>query len=319
MITMIDHPLKVFGGTGNAQLAQAICKYLKISLGAAKIERFPDGERFIKLEDDVRGRDCFIVQPTCLPVDDNLMELLIFLDCLHRASATRITAVVPYFGYARQDRKDEGRVPVTAKLVANLIATAGADRVLAIDLHAEQIQGFFDIPVDHLTAGPVLVKYFKSRKLSDLTVVAPDVGNMKTAAQYAAALGGELAIIHKRRVSGSEVECYEIIGTVEGRNIVMCDDMITTAGTLCGAAKLLVERGAKKIIAGATHGILAGEAVDRIKAAPLDEVIVTDTVPLNHKAASLKNIKVLTVADLLGEAIGRIHNNESISIMFDGD
>jgi len=316
---MKDHPLKIFGGTGNEQLAKAICKYLKISLGMAKTERFPDGERFIKLEDDVRGRDCFVVQPTCRPVDDNLMELLIYLDCLRRASAARITAVVPYFGYARQDRKDEGRVPITAKLVANLIATAGADRVLAIDLHAKQIQGFFDIPVDHLTAEPVLVKYFKSRKLSNLTVVAPDVGNMKTAAQYASALGGELAIIHKRRVSGSEVQCDEIIGAVEGRNIVMCDDMITTAGTLCGAAKLLAERGARKIIAGATHGVLAGEAVERIKAAPLDEVVVTDTVPLNDKAASFENLKILTVAELLGDAISRIHKNESVSIMFEED
>jgi ribose-phosphate pyrophosphokinase len=316
---MMNHPLIVFGGTGNSRLAQAICKYLRMPLGAAKIDFFPDGEKFIKLEEDVRGRDCFIVQPTCSPVDDNLMELLIFLDCLRRASAARITAVVPYFGYARQDRKDEGRVPITAKLVANLIATAGADRVLSIDLHAKQIQGFFDIPVDHLTAEPVLVKYFKSRKLSDLTVVAPDVGNMKTAAQYASALGGELAIIHKRRVSDSEVECNEIIGEVEGRNIVMCDDMITTAGTLCGAAKMLKGRGVKKIIAGATHGVLAGGAVERIKAAPFDEVVVTDTVPLNDKAASLENIKVLTVAPLLGEAIGRIHKDESVSIMFDED
>jgi ribose-phosphate pyrophosphokinase len=309
----------VFGGTGNPQLARAICKYLRLPLGAAKIERFPDGERFIKLEDDVRGRDCFVVQPTCSPVDENLMELLIFLDCLRRASASRTTAVIPYLGYARQDRKDEGRVPITAKLIANLIVTAGADRVLAIDLHAKQIQGFFDIPVDHLTAGPVLVKYLRKKKLSDLTVVAPDVGNMKTAALYAAALGGELAIIHKRRVSGSEVECDEVIGVVEGRNIVMCDDMITTAGTLCGAAKMLKERGAEKIIAGATHGVLAGGAVELIKAAPFDEVIVTDTVPLNNKAASLENIKVLTVASLLGEAIGRIHKDESVSIMFDED
>ncbi|HIJ66848.1 MAG TPA: ribose-phosphate pyrophosphokinase [Planctomycetes bacterium] len=316
---MKDHPLKVFGGTGNGQLAQSICKYLKIPLGAAKIERFPDGERFIKLEDDVRGRDCFVVQPTCSPVDDNLMELLIYLDCLRRASAARITAVIPYFGYARQDRKDEGRVPVTAKLVANLISTAGADRILAIDLHAKQIQGFFDIPVDHLTAGPVLVKYFKGRGLTDLTVVAPDVGNMKTAAQYASALGGELAIIHKRRVSGSEVRCDEIIGTIEGKNIVMCDDMITTAGTVCGAAKLLKDRGAGMILAGATHGVLAGEAVRRIQASPIDEVIVTDTVPLNDKSASLENIKVLTVSELLGEAINRIHNNESVSIMFEED
>jgi ribose-phosphate pyrophosphokinase len=316
---MIYHPLKIFGGTGNPELAKAICEYLGEPLGVANIERFPDGERFIKLEDDVRGRDCFVVQPTCSPVDENLMELLIFLDCLRRASAARITAVTPYFGYARQDRKDEGRVPVTAKLAANLITTAGADRALAIDLHAKQIQGFFDIPVDHLTAEPVLVKYFKSKKLSNLTVVAPDVGNMKTAAQYASALGGELAIIRKRRVSGGEIECNEIIGEIENRNIIMCDDMIATAGTLCGAAKLLKERGAKKIIAGATHGVLAGQAVGRIKDAPFDEVIITDTIPLNDNTGSLDNIKVLTVSELFGEAINRIHRSESISSMFNHD
>ena len=311
--------IKVFGGTGSPRLANAICEYLGIQLGEARIDRFPDGEKFIKLGDDVRGRDCFVIQSTCAPVDENIVELLIYLDCLRRASASRITAVVPYFGYARQDRKAEGRVPITAKLVANLITTAGADRVLSVDLHAQQLQGFFDIPVDHLTAEPVFARYLRSKKLADITVVAPDVGNMKTAAQYASVLGGELAIIHKRRVSSSEVECDEIIGVVEGRNIVMCDDMITTAGTLCGAAKLLKERGAKKILAGATHGVLAGGAVERIKAIPFDEVIVTDTVPLNHKAASLENIKVLTVAPLLGEAIGRIHKNESVSIMFDED
>ena len=313
---MIYHPIKVFGGSGNPALTEAICKYIDVPMGGAKIDRFPDGEKIIKLEEDVRGADCYVVQSTCKPVDDNTMELLVFLDCLKRASASRITAVIPYFGYARQDRKDEGRVPITAKLVANLITIAGADRVVGMDLHAAQLQGFFDIPVDHLLAERELVKYFKSKNLADLTVVAPDVGNMKTASRYASALGGELAIIHKRRVSGSEVECDEIIGDVAGRNIVMCDDMISTAGTLCGAANLLKERGAKRIIAGATHGVLVGKAVERLEQAPFDEVIVTDTIPLNDEAKKLKNIKVLTVSGLLGEAITRIHRNESISSMF---
>ena len=313
---MINHPIKVFGGSGNPALTEAICEYIDVPLGKVKIDRFPDGEKIIKLEDDVRGADCFVVQSTCTPVDANLMELLIFLDCLKRASAARITAVVPYFGYARQDRKDEGRVPITAKLVANLITIAGADRVVGIDLHAAQLQGFFDIPVDHLLAERELVKYFKSKNLKDLTVVAPDAGNMKTASRYASALGGELAIIHKRRVNGSEVECNEIIGEVAGRNIVMCDDMISTAGTLCGAANLLKKRGAKRIIVGATHGVLVDQAVERLEQAPFDEVVVTDTIPLNDEAKKLKNIKVLTVAGLLGEAITRIHKNESISSMF---
>jgi len=313
---MKNHPFKVFGGMGNPQLTESICEYLGIEQGLAKVERFPDGEKHVKLEDDVRGTDCFIVQPTCMPTDENLVELLIFLDCFRRASVARITAVVPYFGYARQDRKDEGRVPITAKLTANLIVTAGADRVLAIDLHAAQIQGFFDILVDHLTAEPVLVKYLKSKNLKDLTVVAPDVGNMKTASRYAAALGGELAIIHKRRINGSEVACQEVIGDVKDRNIVMCDDMISTAGTICGAAELVRQRGAKRIIVGATHGVFAGQATERIEKAPFDEVIITDTIPLKDSVKKLSKIKVLTVAKLLGEAIRRIHNDESISSMF---
>jgi len=282
--------IKVFGGGSNTKLSESICSYLGVHLGAAKIETFPDGEKMIKLEDDVRGKDCFVIQST---------------------------AVIPYFGYARQDRKDEGRVPITAKLVANLITTAGADRVLSIDLHAAQLQGFFDIPVDHLTAEPVLTRYFKDRKISDLTVVAPDAGNMKTASRYAAVLGGELAIIHKRRVNGSEVESNEIIGQVEGRNIVMCDDIISTAGTLCEAAKLLEKRGAKKVIAGATHGVLAGKAVERLNEAPFDEVIVTDTIPVTDGSRKIRNLKVLTVAELFGEAIKRIHRDESISSMFE--
>jgi len=315
---MINHPTIVFSGTSHPKLSEMICQYLKMQLGKARIWRFPDGEKIIKLESDVRGKDCFVVQSTCEPVDENLMELLIYLDCLRRASAARITAVVPYFGYARQDRKDEGRVPITAKLAANLITTAGANRLLSMDLHAAQLQGFFDIPVDNLTAEPVIVHYLKAKKLKDLTVVAPDVGNMKTASRYASALGAELAIIHKRRLNGSEIACEEVIGEVKGRNIVMCDDMITTAGTICGAATLLKKRGAGQIIAGATHGVLAGPAVERIQKAPLDEVIVTDTVPMNDKCEDLKNLEVLSVAELLGEAVQRIHMNQSVSSMFNG-
>jgi ribose-phosphate pyrophosphokinase len=315
---MLNHPTIVFSGKSHPQLAEAICGYLDAQLGSARIWCFPDGEKIIKLESDVRGRDCFIVQSTCEPVDENLVELLIFLDCLRRASAARITAVVPYFGYARQDRKDEGRVPITAKLVANLITTAGADRLLSVDLHANQLQGFFDIPVDHLTAEPVIVRYLKKKRIPKLTVVAPDVGNMKTASRYASALGAELAIIHKRRISGSEIVCDEVIGDVQDRNIVMVDDMITTAGTICGGAELLKKRGAKNIIAGATHGVLAGPAIERINQAPLDELVVTDTVPMDSKVKTVQKLKVLSVAELLGEAIQRIHLNQSISSMFNG-
>lgn len=313
---MLNHATIVFSGTSNPALSGAICRYLNQEQGKVEITRFPDGEKIIRLESDVRGRDVFLIQSTCAPVDENLVELLIFLDCIRRASAARITAVMPYFGYARQDRKDAGRVPITAKLMANIITSAGADRVLAVDLHAKQLQGFFDIPLDHLTAEPVLVKYLKSKRLKDVTVVAPDVGNMKTASRYATALGAELAIIHKRRMSGHEILCEEIIGTVEGRNIVMVDDMISTAGTITGAAKLVKERGAGKIIAGATHGVFSGPALERLSAAPIDEIFVTDTVPLNEAALSLKNLKVLTVAPLIGEAMRRIHSNESISMMF---
>ena len=308
--------LKIFSGSSNPALASNVCKYLEIPLGGAKIERFPDGEKFIRVEDDVRGRDCFVVQSTSEPVDEHLIELLIFLDCLRRASAMRITAVIPYFGYARQDRKDEGRVPITAKLVANLITTAGADRVLAIDLHTHQLQGFFDIPVDHLTGELVLVKYFRDRKIGNLTVVSPDVGNMKIASEYAAYLGGELAIVHKRRVSGSEVEAQEIIGDVHGRNILMFDDIISTAGTICSAAALIKERGAEKVYVGATHGIFAAQALDRLAQAPIDQVVVTNTIPQNETSKKIGNIKVLSVAAMLGEAIKRIHRNESVSNLF---
>jgi ribose-phosphate pyrophosphokinase len=313
----LNDTLKVFSGSSNAALAGAVCEYLGISLGAAKIDRFPDGEKVIRVEDDVRGRDCFVVQSTCKPVDEHLVELLIYLDCLRRASASRVTAVIPYFGYARQDRKDEGRVPITAKLVANLITCAGANRVLAIDLHAQQLQGFFDIPVDHLTGQLVLSRYFKDKKISKLTVVSPDVGNMKTASRYATQLGGELAIVHKRRMSGSEVEAREIIGDVKGRNVLMCDDIIATAGTVCSAAKLVKERGAEKIYVGATHGVFAGEALKHLSKALIDEVVVTDTIPQSKETKKLRNIKVLTVSAMLGEAIKRIHKNESVSSLFE--
>jgi ribose-phosphate pyrophosphokinase len=256
------------------------------------------------------------LQSTCEPVDEHLVELLIYLDCLRRASASRITAVIPYFGYARQDRKDEGRVPITAKLVANLITTAGADRVLAIDLHAKQLQGFFDIPVDHLTGELVLNKYFRDKKINNLTVVSPDVGNMKIAARYAEHLGGELAIVYKKRVSGSEVEANEMIGEVEGRNILMCDDIIATAGTMCSAAGLLKERGAEKIYIAATHAIFALQALERLAEAPIEEVVVTDTIPSSEQIKKVDSVKVLSVAAMLGEAIKRIHRNESVSSLF---
>jgi ribose-phosphate pyrophosphokinase len=312
----LNDSLKIFTGGSNVDLATKVCKYLGVPMGGAEITRFPDGEKNVRIEDDVRGRDCFVIQSTCEPVDEHLMELLIYLDCLRRASAMRITAVIPYFGYARQDRKDEGRVPITAKLVANLITVAGADRVLAIDLHAPQLQGFFDIPLDHLTGELVLSRYFREKKIDRLTVVAPDVGNIKIAAKYTAHLGGDLAIVHKKRTSGSEVKAYEIIGEVKGRNILMCDDIIATAGTISSASRLVKERGAEKIYVGATHGVFTKESIERLNSSPIDELVVTDTIPLGKKAEELGSVKVLTVSGMLGEAIKRIHRNESVSSLF---
>ena len=245
--------LRLFAGRSNRPLADKISEYLGIDLGNVRIEPFPDGELMIKLEEDVRGKDVFIIQSTCSPVNRSMMELLIFIDCARRASAERITAVIPYFGYARQDRKDEGRTPITAKLVANLIATAGADRVLTMDLHAAQIQGFFDIPVDNLLAEPVLSHHFINENIENLVLVSPDVGNVKRARVYAGRMNGELAIIDKRRVSGHEVEVGHVIGNVEGRTVLMVDDMISTAGTICQAAKLCKENGAERILVGTTH------------------------------------------------------------------
>ena len=309
--------LKIFGGRANPKLAERISEYLNVPLGRVKIEPFPDGEVLIKLEEDVRGRDVFFIQSTCEPVNDSLMELLIFLDCARRASAERITAVIPYFGYARQDRKDEGRVPITAKLTANLISTAGADRVLVMDLHAGQIQGFFDIPVDHLLSEPVLSQYFNKLGLTDLTVVSPDVGNVKHARVYAHRLGGDLAIISKRRVSGSETLMGHIIGEVDGRTVLMVDDMISTAGTVTSAARLVRDNGARRIIVGATHPVLCGPAAERIREAPIEELVVTDTIPVPaEKVEAIGKVTTLSVAQLMGEAIRRIHNNESVSSLF---
>jgi ribose-phosphate pyrophosphokinase len=315
----LNDNLKIFSGSSNPDLAVEVCRYLGIPIGGSKISTFPDGEKLIRIEDDVRGRDCFVVQSTCRPVDEHLVELMIYLDCLRRASAKRITAVMPYFGYARQDRKDEGRVPITAKLVANVITTAGADRVLAIDLHAHQLQGFFDIPVDHLTGELVLSRYFREKRIEDLTVVSPDVGNLKTAARYAAHLGGDLAIVHKKRISGSQVQAGELIGSVEGCNVLMCDDIIATAGTICTAADLVRQRGAKSVRVGVTHGVFAPPALERLSKAQIDEVVVTNTIPLTEEAKKISKIKVLSVAGMLGEAIKRIHRDESVSSLFAQD
>jgi len=317
MAATVENNLRVFSGSANPELTRKICEYMGVPMGRARIEQFPDGEKLVRVDDDVRGRDCFIVQPTGTPVDTNLMELLIFIDCLHRASAKRITAVMPYFGYARQDRKSEGRTPISAKLVANLLTTAKVDRLLAIDLHAEQVQGFFDIPVDHLTAEPVLADYFRKLELPNMVVVSPDVGNVKKANIYAQDLRGDLAVIDKRRITSGEVDAKRIIGEVKGKDVLMFDDMITTAGTICSAAHLVKEQGARSVRVAATHGIFAGPAVERLMQAPIDEVVITDTLTLKAEAQQFKKLKVLTVSKLLGEAISRIHNYKSISAIFE--
>ena len=312
--------MKIFAATGGEHLAEEMCSHLEMPLAAATVEKFPDNEIIVKVDEDVRGRDCFIVQSTAMPVNDNLMELLIWIDTLRRASAGRITAVIPYFGYARQDRKDEGRVPITAKLVANLITVAGANRVLCMDLHAAQIQGFFDIPVDHLTATKVFCDYFATRddmQGDDLVIVSPDVGNVKVANMYAGLLDAKLAIIDKRRDSGSEVVSKRLIGEVEGKTVLMVDDMISTAGTICEAAKLVIEKGANKVIAAATHGVCVGPAVDRIQQSPISEVIITNTIAPDSRLDGLGDkLHVLSVARFLGEAVHRIHHNMSISSLF---
>src|SRR3954470_5243237 len=276
--------LKVFTGRANALLAQKVCDYLQIPLGRGRTELFPDGELIVKVEEDVRGRDCFIIQPTSHPINAHLMELMIWIDCLKRASAERVTAVIPYFGYARQDRKDEGRTPITAKLVANLIERAGADRVVSIDLHAAQVQGFFDIPVDHLSAGPVLSKWFKNLKLANRVFVSPDVGNVKRAQVYANMLGGEICIIDKRRESGSETKAAHIIGDVRDKNVLMVDDIISTASTVTKACEILRDNGAKEIYIAATHGVFAPPAMERLGEAAFTKLAVTDTIPSGARA-----------------------------------
>jgi ribose-phosphate pyrophosphokinase len=310
--------MKLFTGRAHPALAKRICEYLELPLGRAVMGNFPDGEISCKIDEDVRGRDVFILQPTCPPVNDNLMELLIMIESFKRASADRITAVIPYFGYARQDRKDEGRVPITAKLVANLITRAGADRVLAMDLHTAQIQGFFDIPVDHLYATPVIDEHFKAMSLGDgdFVVVSPDEGSIKRALAHMARLGGHLAIIDKRRSSAEKTKQANVIGgQVEGRVALIFDDMISTAGSICGAAEVMHQHGARQVFLAATHGLLVGGAAKRLQQAPIDGLILTDTIPLLPEQC-IPKLTVLTVAPLLGEAIKRIHRNESVSRLF---
>ncbi|MCL2305860.1 MAG: ribose-phosphate pyrophosphokinase [Planctomycetaceae bacterium] len=309
--------LKIFSGRANPNLTKKICDYLGIQQGQIHVGNFPDGETQCKVEQDVRGQDVFVIQPTCPPVNENLMELLIMIESFKRASADRITAVIPYFGYARQDRKDEGRVPITAKLVANLITQAGANRVLTMDLHAAQIQGFFDIPVDHLTAAPVLDEYFRElgHASDDIVVVSPDEGNIKRAASHVKAVGGTLAIIDKRRFGNQVEQAHLIGGPINGKIVYIFDDLISTASSICGAAHLMKRNGADKIYLAATHGVLCGNAFENIKQSPIENLIITDTIPLNP-AVFLPNITVLSVAPLLGEAIRRIHCHESVSRLF---
>lgn len=309
--------LKIFAARSNPALAQRICDYLQIPLGRGKTELFPDGELMIRIEEDVRGRDCFVVQSTCDPVNAHLMELFIWIDTLKRASAGRVTAVIPYFGYARQDRKDSGRTPITAKLVANLIERAGADRVVTVDLHAPQVQGFFDIPVDHLNAGPIIGRWFKSLGLKNHVFVSPDVGNVKRAQVYANMLGGDLCIIDKRRKSGTEIEAAHIIGDVRGKTVLMTDDMITTAGTMTKAVEILRDNGCDGVYMSATHAVFAGPAMERLAACDFIKLAVTDTIPIGSRCDSLGDrVVVLSVADMLGEAIHRIHHNKSVSALF---
>jgi ribose-phosphate pyrophosphokinase len=315
---MLNRELKIFSGQANQPLSRAICGFLNLPLGAISLGKFPDGENYCKIEEDVRGRDVFLIQPTCPPVNDNLMELLIMIDSCKRASAARITAVIPYFGYARQDRKDEGRTPITAKLTANLITRAGADRVLTMDLHAAQIQGFFDVPVDHLYAAPVLNEHFIKRGLvsDEVVVVSPDEGSIKRACGHAKRLGGKLAIVDKRRATALKTKQENIIGgPVAGRVALMFDDMISTAGSICGAARLVHEAGAREIHVAATHGVLCGPAIQNIQSAPITSLVITNSIPLRPDQA-IPQIEVLTVAPLLAEAIKRIHHDQSVSAMF---
>jgi ribose-phosphate pyrophosphokinase len=306
--------LRLFTGNANRPLAAAICDYLNIDLGDATVDHFADGETFVKINENIRGSDIFIVQPTFAPAT-NLMELLVMIDAVRRASARRVTAVIPYFGFQRQDRKDQPRVPITAKLVANLITTAGADRVMTMDLHSPQIQGFFDIPFDHLYAAPVLVDHFMRHQVDDVAVVAPDIGSVKMARAYSKRLSGTLAIVDKRRPRPDAVEMMNVIGEVEDKNVIIFDDIVSTASTLVEAARAVREAGAREVYAACTHGVLCGDAVERIVASDVKELVITDSIP--HAPGTLPpKIRMLSVADLLGEAIRRIHDEESLSSLF---
>ena len=307
--------LKIFAGNAHPELAQDLCDYLGTELVNADVTRFKDGEIGVRTHETVRGADVFVVQPTSPPVNENLMELLVIIDALRRASARRITAVIPYYGYARQDRKARPRDPITSKLVANLLTQAGARRVLSIDFHAPQIQGFFDIPVDHLYAAPIMVDYFKDKVIDNFTAVAPDVGAVKRVRSFAEEVDIPLAIIDKRRPEPNVAEVMNIMGDVNGRNVILFDDIIDTAGTITEAARVLTEKGAKNVYACATHALLSDPAIDRLKNSPIKEIIVTNTIPQDEHL-SLENLKVLSVAPLLGEAINRIFKDLSVSVLF---
>jgi ribose-phosphate pyrophosphokinase len=308
--------LKVFSGNGNPALGKAICDYLRIPLGQWKLSRFSDGEVYCQILENVRGTDVFVIQPTCHPVNENLMELLIAVDALKRSSANRITAVIPYYGYARQDRKDKPRVPISAKLVADLLTAAGVDRLLAMELHAPAIQGFFDLPVDHLFAAPVLLDWVERQRFTDLTIVSPDAGGVERARAFAKKLGSGLVIIDKRRVEANVAETMNVIGDAAGKTCVIVDDIVDTAGTLVGAVKALKDEGAARVFGCFTHAVLSGPAMERIEASALEHVVVTDTIALPESKARHPKVSVLSVASLLGEAIARIHSNSSVSSLF---
>ncbi|MCJ7546901.1 MAG: ribose-phosphate pyrophosphokinase [Deltaproteobacteria bacterium] len=311
-----DSPIKIFSGNSNPDFAEKICSAVGVPLSKAQVKTFSDGEIAVEVNESVRGLDTFVVQSTSPPVNNNLMELLIMIDALRRASAERINAVIPYYGYARQDRKVAPRQPISAKLVANLITEAGASRVLTIDLHAGQIQGFFDIPVDNLYASPIVLEYLRKKFKDDLVLIAPDAGGVERTRAFAKRLDASLAIIDKRRERANVAEVMHIIGKVKGKVAVILDDMVDTAGTLTQAAQALKEHGATAIFACCTHAVLSGKAIQKINDSPLEELIVTDTIPITQEGSSCKKIKVLSVAELFGEAIKRIHDNESVSSLF---
>jgi ribose-phosphate pyrophosphokinase len=308
--------LSIFSGNANRDLAEQICRCVEVRLGAAEVTNFSDGEIFVEIGENVRGVNCFVVQPTCAPVNDNLMELLVMIDALKRASAGSIVAVMPYFGYARQDRKVKPRTPISAKLVADLITAAGADRVVGLDLHAGQLQGFFNIPVDHLFGMPVMIDYLQKNHTKEPVIVSPDAGGVERARAYSKRLGGTLAIIDKRRSSPNVSEVMNIIGDVKGKDAIIVDDMVDTAGTLVQAAAAVMAAGARSVSACATHAVLSGPAIKRLEESALKEIIVTDTIPLRAEAIACGKIKQLSVARLLGEAIKRIHHGDSISSLF---